>query len=127
MKIEHIAIWTEDLERLRGFYETYFGATSNARYVNAARKFESYFLSFPQGARLEIMASPHISPREGDIQSTGYAHLAFSVGSRDQVDILTRQLKQDGYLVLDGPRVTGDGYYESAFLDPDGNRVEITI
>jgi lactoylglutathione lyase len=128
MKIEHMAIWTVDIERLRLFYETYFAATSNARYVNAAKQFESYFLSFPEGARLEIMHSPHIQPREqADLQWTGYAHLAFSVGSCEQVDALTSRLKNDGYRLLDGPRLTGDGYYESLFLDPDGNRIEITI
>jgi lactoylglutathione lyase len=128
MKIEHMAIWTGDIERMRKFYETYFGATSNARYVNAVKQFESYFLSFPEGARLEIMHSPGIQPREhGDLQWSGYAHLAFSVGSREQVDALTGQLQRDGYRLLDGPRVTGDGYYESLFLDPDGNRIEITV
>ena len=128
MKIEHMAIWTVELERLRLFYETYFDAASSAKYVNAARQFESYFLSFPEGARLEIMYSPHIHQQEqGDIQWTGYAHLAFSVGSREQVDALTRRLQNDGYRLLDGPRVTGDRYYESLFLDPDGNRIEITV
>lgn len=128
MKIEHMAIWTVDIERLRTFYETYFGAASSARYVNAAKQFESYFLSFPEGARLEIMHSPRIQAREqGDLQWAGYAHLAFSVGSREQVDALTRRLQNDGYRLLDGPRVTGDGYYESLFLDPDGNRIEITV
>ena len=127
MKIEHMAIWTVELDRLRLFYETYFGATSSARYVNAAKQFESYFLSFPEGARLEIMHSPRIHEREqGDLPWTGYGHLAFAVGSREQVDALTSRLQNDGYPLLDGPRVTGDGYYESLFLDPDGNRIEIT-
>ena len=128
MKIEHLAIWTEDLERLRLFYETYFGATSSARYVNAAKQFESYFLSFATGARLEIMYSPGLRPRgEEELPSSGYAHMAFSVGSREGVDALTRQLQNDGYRILGGPRLTGDGYYESLILDPDGNRVEITF
>jgi lactoylglutathione lyase len=128
MKIEHMAIWTVDVERLRLFYEKYFGATSNTKYVNTAKQFESYFLSFHAGARLEIMHSPRIPQHsEQDLQWNGYAHIAFSVGSRERVDALTRQLQEDGYRLLDGPRVTGDGYYESSFLDPDGNRIEITI
>jgi lactoylglutathione lyase len=127
MKIEHMAIWTVDLERLRVFYEKYFGATSNDRYVNPARQFESYFLSFPDGPRLEIMWSAHIRQQRENTQSAGYAHLAFSVGSREQVDALTWHLQKDGYPLLDGPRMTGDGYYESSVQDPDGNRIEITI
>ncbi len=122
-----MAIWTGDLERLRAFYGKYFGAISNVKYVNAARQFESYFLSFPEGPRLEIMASPQIQKMDGKIQSAGYAHIAFSAGSRERVDALTGQLQADGYHLLDGPRVTGDGYYESLFLDPDGNRIEITV
>jgi lactoylglutathione lyase len=128
MKIEHMAIWTGDLERLRTFYEKYFGATANDKYVNSTKQFESYFLSFPAGARLEIMYAPHILEHsEGNHQWVGYAHIAFSVGSREQVDALTGQLQNDGYRLLDGPRMTGDGYYESSFFDPDGNRIEITI
>lgn len=128
MKIEHMAIWTTDLERLRLFYETYFGARSNAKYVNAAKQFESYFLSFSTGARLEIMYSPNVlSVVDETMRRGGYAHLAFSLGSREQVDALTSRLRQDGYPVLDGPRQTGDGYYESAILDPDGNRIELTM
>jgi lactoylglutathione lyase len=128
MKIEHMAIWTVDIERLRAFYVRYFGATSNARYVNSAKQFESYFLSFPEGARLEIMHSPQVQLQsDGDLQWRGYAHLAFSTGSREQVDALTDRLQEDGYHLLSGPRVTGDGYYESLFLDPDGNWIEITV
>lgn len=128
MKIEHMAIWTRDIERLRMFYVKYFGATSNAKYVNPTKQFESYFLSFPAGARLEIMYSPQVRQRmKEDLQWCGYAHLAFSAGSQDEVDALTRRLQEDGYHLLDGPRVTGDGYYESVVLDPDENRVEITI
>lgn len=129
MKIEHMAIWTGDIERLRRFYEKYFGASSNAKYVNSAKQFESYFLSFPAGARLEIMYSPRIQQpkREENIQWTGYAHIAFSVGSREQVDALARQLQEEGCPLLDGPRLTGDGYYECSILDPDGNRIEISI
>ena len=129
MRIEHIAVWTHDLERLKAFYETHFQATAGAKYVNPAHQFESYFLSFDSGARLEIMHRPEIPASRNDPQAqfTGYIHLALSVGSNQQVDALTMRLKNDGYRVLDGPRTTGDGYYESVVLDPDGNRIEITV
>lgn len=129
MRIEHVAIWTHDLERLRSFYETYFEGRANAKYVNPRKQFESYFLTFADGARLEIMQLPTVPPSANDIdqQFTGYIHVAFSVGSREAVDALTDRLRQDGYRILDGPRTTGDGYYESTALDPDGNRIEITV
>ena len=129
MRIEHIAIWTHDLERLRHFYETYFGATANAKYVNPRKQFESYFLTFADGARLELMQRPDVpsSKNEVEQQFTGYIHLAYSTGSREAVDALTERLRADGYRILDGPRTTGDGYYESTTLDPDGNRIEITV
>jgi len=129
MHIEHLAIWTHDLERLKRFYETYFQAKAGSKYFNPRTQFESYFLSFTSGPRLEIMHMPGIPPSKNDIlaQFTGYIHMAVSVGSREQVDALTSRLQQDGYRVLDGPRTTGDGYYESSVLDPDGNRIEITI
>ena len=129
MHIEHVAIWTENLEHLKAFYETYFQAKVGAKYVNPTKQFESYFLTFSSGARLELMSRPDIptSRNEVDAQFTGYIHLAFAVGSPEQVDTLTAHLQADGYPVVDGPRWTGDGYYESVVLDPDGNRVEITI
>jgi lactoylglutathione lyase len=129
MQIEHIAIWTGDLERLKSFYEYYFQARTGEKYVNPAKKFESYFLTFTSGPRLELMARPDIPASRNDVETqfTGYIHLAMAVGSKDQVDALTERLKQDGYRVVDGPRRTGDGYYESVVLDPDGNRVEITV
>jgi lactoylglutathione lyase len=130
MRIEHIAIWTHDLERLRGFYETYFAGRANAKYINPRKQFESYFLTFADGARLEIMQTPTVPPfttNDVEQQFTGYIHVAFSVGSREAVDALTHRLRHDGYRILDGPRTTGDGYYESTTLDPDGNRVEITV
>ena len=135
MYVEHIAIWTEDVERLRAFYERYFGAVSGTKYVNPAKGFNSYFLSFTSGARLEIMQMPGISqmpgiPRTGNnvrTQFIGFVHLAISTGSQAGVDALTAQLRAEGYPILDGPRTTGDGYYESVVLDPDGNRLEITI
>ena len=129
MHIEQIAIWTQNLEQLKTFYETYFAATANNKYVNPTKQFESYFLTFKTGARLELMQMPTIPTTQNNpaTQFTGYIHLAFSVGSQAEVDRLTTRLQQDGYPVVDGPRQTGDGYYESAVLDPDGNRLEITI
>jgi lactoylglutathione lyase len=129
MHIEHVAIWTKSLERLKAFYETYFQARAGDKYVNPGKQFESYFLTFSSGARLELMQMPTIPESLNDIEAqfTGYIHLAFSVGSEEQVDALTARLQKDGYRVVDGPRHTGDGYYESCVLDPDGNRVEITL
>ena len=129
MHIEHIAIWTYDLERLKYFYTSYFHAMASEKYVNPAHQFESYFLSFDSGARLEIMHMPGIPASRNDplAQFTGIIHFAVSVGSNQQVDALTLRLQNDGYRVLDGPRTTGDGYYESVVLDPDGNRIEITV
>ncbi len=129
MFLEHAAIWTEDLERLKTFYETYFEARAGRKYTNPAKGFESYFLTFDSGARLELMRMAGIPSSQNDPerQFTGLVHLAFGVGSEEAVDWLTRRLVDDGYRVLDGPRRTGDGYYESAVLDPDGNRLEITV
>ena len=129
MKIEHLAIWSDDIETLRRFYERYFNATSNEKYTNPAKGFSSYFLSFESETRLEVMQSDAMpgAVSEPDGHRLGFAHLAFSVGSRERVDQLTTELKQDGYRLLDGPRTTGDGYYESTILDPEGNRLEITI
>ncbi len=129
MRIEHIAIWTHDLERLRQFYETYFDGKANTKYVNPRKQFESYFITFTDGGRLELMHMPTIPLSQNDVeqQFTGYIHLAFSVGSRAAVDALTARLRDNGYRVLGGPRTTGDGYYESIVLDPDGNRLEITV
>ena len=129
MRIEHVALWTHDLERLRHFYETYFEGRANAKYVNPRKQFESYFITFADGARLELMQRPDVPSTRNDVeqQFTGYIHLAFSTGSREAVDALTDRLRADGYRILDGPRTTGDGYYESTTLDPDGNRIEITV
>lgn len=129
MRIEHVAIWTHDLERLKDFYTRYFNAAPSARYTNSFTRFESYFLTFETGARLELMQLPGVAAGVNGIeqQFTGYNHLAFSVGSQDAVDALTEQLRGDGYRVIGEPRRTGDGYYESVIIDPDGNRVEITL
>ena len=128
MKIEHIAIWAKDIEALKEFYIKYFGAISNEKYINRKNVFSSYFLVFESGARLEIMQMPTIPDSVNDPykQFTGFIHLAISVGSEDRVTSLTNELANDGYEILDGPRKTGDGYYESTVLDPEKNRLEIT-
>ena len=130
MKIEHVAVWANDIEQLKAFYETYFKAQANAKYINERTHYQSYFLTFASGARLELMQRPDIEPldRANSTQEfSGYAHLAMAVGSEAAVDELTRRLESDGYERLSGPRRTGDGYYESVILDPEGNRIEITV
>lgn len=129
MKIEHLAVWVADLEKMKKFYQTYFQATAGEKYHNSKKQFESYFLSFASGARLELMRRADIATSKQDLhsESIGLAHVAFSVGSKEKVNLLTEQLRTDGYVVFDGPRTTGDGYYESVVLDPEGNRLEITI
>ena len=128
VRIEHVALWTRDLERLRDFYERYFGARAGALYRNPAHAFESCFLQFDSGARLELMRTGELDLVEAPpgAQRLGITHLALSVGSEARVDALTSELRAAGCPVLDGPRRTGDGYYESVVLDPDGNRIEIT-
>jgi lactoylglutathione lyase len=128
MRIEHIALWTADLERVKQFYVNYFNAVAGSGYRNPAKGFESVFLSFADGARIEFMKTTTLAPVKIDpgAQRMGLTHFAISVGSEAGVDMLTRKLGVDGYPVLDGPRRTGDGYYESVVLDPDGNRIEIT-
>lgn len=129
MKIEHIAIWAKNIESTRMFYQKYFNAVSNDKYESVEKSFSSYFLSFDSGARLELMQMPSIpeSLNNAYSQFTGFIHLAISVGSEERVDSLTTTLRNDGFEILDGPRKTGDGYYESTVLDPEGNRLEITI
>ena len=125
MHITHVALWTDQLERMKNFYTQHFGATANKKYHNPGKKFTSYFLTFASGTQLELMRQPgrtrHV-PR-----TLGYAHVAISLGTKDQVDAKTHELEQAGYTRLDGPRTTGDGYYESTFADPDGNVLELTI
>jgi lactoylglutathione lyase len=127
MWIEHIALWTDDIERCTQFYVSYFGAKAGAPYTNPEKGFESCFLSFADGARIEVMKTTTLDPvaLEPGAQRMGLTHFAVSVGSEQRVDELTFRLESDGYPVLDGPRRTGDGYYESVVLDPDGNRVEL--
>ncbi|MGV3464986.1 MAG: VOC family protein [Heyndrickxia sp.] len=126
MKIEHVAIWVNDLEVMREFYETYFNGKSNKKYHNAEKRFESYFLEFDSGTRLEIMRKVGIDKKKQD-DRIGWAHIAISLGSRESVNKMTDRLKNDGYSLISGPRVTGDGYYESVIEDPEGNLIELTI
>lgn len=127
MHIEHLAIWTYHLEELRRFYTEFLGATSSLQYHNPVKSFKSYFLSFDSGCRLEIMEMPGIADHDNDglTQATGLTHFAIDLGSRGEVDRLTAMLRAKGTRVVGEPRITGDGYYESVVLDPDGNRIEL--
>jgi lactoylglutathione lyase len=127
MRLEHVAVWTRDLERLRAFYERYFEARAGAHYRSATRPgFTSYFLTFSEGGgRLELMSIPELAAAAG-APAVGYAHLALTVGSRAAVETLTARMRAEGVRVVSGPRETGDGYFESVVEDPDGNAVEIT-
>lgn len=127
MKIEHIALYVNNLEKTKEFFMTYFGAKPNAQYHNVKTDFRSYFLTFDDGARLEIMWKPDMADSKKELQRTGYIHIAFSVGSKEKVDTLTKQLLIDGYQIVSGPRTTGDGYYESCIIGPEGNQIEITV
>lgn len=127
MKIEHIAMYVSDLEAAKDFFVKYFGAVSDNGYHNPTTNFRSYFLSFSDGARLEIMTRPELDDTEKIPFRTGYAHIAFSVGSTGRVDELTRELKAAGYEVISGPRRTGDGYYESCIIGFENNLIEITV
>ena len=127
MKIDHIALYVNDLEGAKTFFETYFQAVSNEGYHNQQTDFRSYFLTFSDGSRLEIMTKPDLTDSGNLLDRFGYAHIAFSVGSRQAVDELTARLSADGYPTLSGPRFTGDGYYESCVLGFEGNILEITV
>ncbi|MED9904496.1 MAG: VOC family protein [Lachnospiraceae bacterium] len=127
MKIEHIAMYVNELEDTKYFFEKYFNAKANNGYHNPNSDFRSYFLTFEDGARLEIMKKPKMKDDEKAVNRTGFIHIAFSVGSKEKVDSLTDTLKNDGYDVISGPRTTGDGYYESCIVGIEGNQIEITI
>lgn len=127
MKIEHIALYVNDLEATRNFFVKYFSAASNDGYCNPETNFRSYFLSFDDGTRLELMSKPGMSDPSKGLARTGYVHIAFCVGSKEKVDELTAALQADGYEVVSGPRTTGDGYYESCILDAEQNQIEITV
>ncbi len=124
MNIDHIAIWTYDLEKEKDFFLKYFTCTVNEKYVNSGKHFTSYFITFSGGARIELMNKPTID-RGRDENAAGLTHIAINVGKREIVDQLTERIGNDGYVVAGMPRVTGDGYYESVILDPEGNRIEI--
>ena len=127
MRIEHIAMYVNELEKTKEFFEKYFNAISNEGYHNKTTDFRSYFLSFDDGARLEIMNKPQMMDDEKGINRTGFVHIAFSLGSKDAVDALTEKMRNDGYNVISGPRTTGDGYYESCIIGIEGNQIEITV
>ena len=126
MRIEHIALYVNDLQAARDFFVTYLGGSSNDGYHNKNTDFRSYFISFDDGARLELMTKPGMVNQEKPLNRTGYAHIAFSVGSKERVDSLTAELKSEGFEVVSGPRTTGDGYYESCIVAIEGNQIEIT-
>ena len=126
MKIEHVAMYVNDLEAARDFFVTWLGGSSNAGYHNRTTDFRSYFITFDDGARLEIMNKPGLEDPEKSPARTGYIHVAFSTGSKAAVDDLTERLRSAGYEVLSGPRTTGDGYYESSVVIIEGNQIEIT-
>ncbi len=127
MKIDHVAMYVNNLEKTLDFFVKYMGASPGEEYHNKTTNFRSYFLSFDDGARLEIMNRPNMRDEEKDINRTGFIHIAFSLGSIEKVDSLTEQLREDGYDVISGPRVTGDGYYESCVIAIEGNQIELTV
>ena len=127
MRIEHIAIWADNIELLRAFYSGYFNLECGDKYINPNKNFTSYFLSFGKNeTRIELMHTPDMENPKSREHLKGLAHFAITVGSRDMVNTLTERLRADGYTVLSEPRTTGDGCYESAVADPEGNRIEIT-
>ncbi len=129
MTLEHVAIWTQNLEQLKDFYVTYFGGLPNEKYNNPQKQFSSYFIRFKSGARLELMSRPDIPANVNDSivkQYLGIIHLAFGVDTMDELDRKAEELKNAGFQILSGPRKTGDGYYEFETLDPDNNRIEVT-
>jgi lactoylglutathione lyase len=127
MKIEHIAIWTLELEKMKNFYLKFFDLKSNEKYHNPKKQFSSYFLAFENGARIELMHRPDISEFiEKSDSKLGLTHFAISVGSKEKVDSLTELLRENGFTIFGEPRTTGDGYYESVISDPEGNLIEIT-
>jgi lactoylglutathione lyase len=126
IKIEHIAIWVKDLDVSAEFYAKFFGAKIGQLYHNPKTNFNSRFITFESGARIEIMTRTDIT--ENPVNNTfGYAHIALSVGSITEVDRFTTFVGENGVTVLSQPRTTGDGYYESKIADPDGNEIEITV
>ena len=127
MRIDHAALFCRDLEQLRQFFINYFDARSNEQYHNSRIDLRTYILSFTEGStRLELMQRPDVLDADPSQPAIGYVHLSFAVGSKKGVDLLTRRLAADGYTVTSGPRTTGDGYYESCILGPEGIQIELT-
>lgn len=126
MRIEHTALYVSDLEAARDFFVTHLEGRANGGYHNPKTGFRSYFISFAGGARLELMTKPELDDMDKPLNRTGYAHIAFSAGSREKVDELTEKLRAAGYEVISGPRITGDGNYESCIIALEGNQIEIT-
>ena len=127
MRIEHIAMYVRDLEKARDFFVSFLEGKPNEGYHNVKTGFRSYFISFEDGCRLELMQHPDMIDGEKNLRRTGFVHVAFSLGSKERVDALTARLRDDGYPVLSGPRITGDGYYESCIVGLEGNQIEITV
>ena len=128
MKIEHLGLWVQDLELMRNFYLKYFDTGSGEKYINAKKQFQAYFISFGESkTRLELMTRPDIlSDHSQRGFNMGIAHFAISVGGKDKVNELTERLRNDHFTIFSEPRTTGDGYYESVVLDPEGNYLEIS-
>ena len=127
MRISHVAMWVKDIENIKNFYMKYFNCKCNEKYINDKKGFQSYFLSFEDNSKLEIMNIKDIEELNKEYNFYGFAHIAISVGSKDKVDSLTKILENDGYIIASNPRTTGDGYYESVILDPENNKIEITV
>jgi lactoylglutathione lyase len=125
MKINHVALYVNDLEKMKTFYEKYFNAKSNKMYHNQNTGLKTYFLEVDNECRIEIMTKDNLNNIKKEVNNTGYIHIAFSVGSKDKVNELTKQLENDGYKIKSQPRITGDGYYESCIFDPENNQIEI--
>lgn len=125
MKVEHIALYVNDLERARDFFVKYLEAESSELYQNPVNDFQSYFLSFSEGPRIELMHRPDMSDDQKKLRRTGYSHISFQLGSTEAVDALTKRLREDGFRVDSGPKTTGDGYYESRIIGVEGNQIEL--
>ena len=126
MRIEHMAMYVQHLEQARDFFVQFLDGHANEGYHNKTTGFRSYFIRFDEGARLELMTKPNMTDAPKDVNRTGYAHMAFSVGSKEAVDGLTERMRKAGYQIINGPRTTGDGYYESCIVAIEGNLIEIT-
>jgi lactoylglutathione lyase len=125
MKIHHIAIWTKNLEAMKDFYTNYFKGNCNEKYSNPVKKFESYFVRFDNGAKIELMRKATSVGQSEDEERLGITHIAFMLESKEAVIALTERLRSDGIRIVGEPRTTGDGYFESVILDVEGNRVEL--